>query len=543
MARQPQRHASTSDPSTWCDYNTALAAAQAGAADGISYVLTETDPFAAIDLDHCRDIRTCSIDVWAQNFLDTGRHSYSEVTPSGAGCRIRGLADGESLHKKFSLAMDGKDIAVELFRRTRKALTITGFKLDSIRALGNIDRTIDWGIKWGERRKAAAMDAAVPPDGNGFDSTGSKYSIEQIEWIVRNGAPDGANRSDVFHGVVGHFLGCGWTAKQIYELLQQFPDGIGGRYLHEERLTGEIARSIGKYAAHELPVFETNDGWTNGLEAKVPQPEPQPEQPEQQPGPQRPEIDDDDLDEDEIDDEDDLEDEPPRDPKLPRLYAHGDADPRPLKNWLVKHLIPACGHGLLSGQWGAGKTFVVFDLCAALATLQPFLDHAVKRQCGVLLIAAEGADEVRLRLDAVVRAKCGDMARAPVRWYETAPMLLHKGAVDTLIAMARHAEESLQQEFGLPLGLIVIDTIAACAGYARPGDENDPAVGQAVMNALKALAQAINCFALGVDHFGKSVEAGTRGASSKEASGDLVLACLGDKELSGNVVNSRLSRT
>ena len=35
-----------------------------------SYVLTEADPFAAIDLDHCRHPDTHSIDVWAQNFLD-----------------------------------------------------------------------------------------------------------------------------------------------------------------------------------------------------------------------------------------------------------------------------------------------------------------------------------------------------------------------------------------------------------------------------------------------------------------------------------------
>jgi hypothetical protein len=107
--------------------------------------------------------------------------------------------------------------------------------------------------------------------------------------------------------------------------------------------------------------------------------------------------------------------------------------------------------------------------------------------------------------------------------------------------MARQAEESLQAEFGLPLGLIGIDTIAACAGYSRAGDEYDNAVGQAIMNVLKTVAQEIGCFVLGIDHFGKSLEAGTRGASSKESSGDLILACLGDKQLSGSVTNTRLT--
>ncbi len=50
----------------------------------------------------------------------------------------------------------------------------------------------------------------------------------------------------------------------------------------------------------------------------------------------------------------------------------------------------------------------------------------------------------------------------------------------------------------------------------------------------------LNCFVLGVDHFGKDANSGTRGGSSKESSGDLVLACLGQRELSGRVVNTRL---
>ena len=171
----------------------------------------------------------------------------------------------------------------------------------------------------------------------------------------------------------------------------------------------------------------------------------------------------------------------------------------------------------------------MFDLSAALITGQPFIGHTVKRQCGVLLIAAEGAGEVRLRLDAVIREKCGGMKRAPFCWYEDTPTLLQKGSTEKLIAMAKQADASLQAEFGLPLGLVVVDTLAACTGYTRAGEENDAAVGTAVMNVLKAVALATNCFVLGVAHFGKSLEKGIRGNSSREDAGDLVLACLGER--------------
>jgi len=518
QALQPDRHARTSDPSTWTDYTTALATVQAGRADGLSYILTRDDPAGAIDLDHCRCTITNSIDVWAQNYLQAAVHTYHEVTPSGEGVRIWGIADGDPLNRKFTLEIDGKTIAAELFRCTNKALTITGYTLDpAICELGNINNVIKWGLVWGERRKAAAAQEKVASKENDFVSRGCRYSIEEAEQIVREGAPTGTNRSDVFHAIVGHYVGCGWDVKRILAHLEQHPEGIGSRYLAEGRLGDEIARSAGKYAQTELPLAG-NGGW---MAKAAPEPE-EPPQPDQPP--------EDELDDPELDDDhdDDLDEEPPKhDPSLPPLYAHGDLDPRPIKSWLIKGLIPAVGHGLMSGQWGAGKTFVFFDLAASLSTGQPWLGHVVKRQCGVLLIAAEGADEVRLRLDAVVREKCGNMTRAPFRWYETAPLLLQKGAVNTLIAMARQAEASLHAEFGLPLGLIGIDTIAACAGYSRAGDEYDNAVGQAVMNVLKAVAQELKCFVLGIDHFGKNLEAGTRGASSKESSGDVVLACLG----------------
>jgi hypothetical protein len=158
----------------------------------------------------------------------------------------------------------------------------------------------------------------------------------------------------------------------------------------------------------------------------------------------------------------------------------------------------------------------------------------------VLFLAAEGQHEMRARIDALVREKCGGMARAPFRWFEDVPVLLQPDGLALLVAMGQLAAASLQKEFGLPLGLVIIDTIAASAGYSGLGAENDTSINQRLMNVLKLVGQQLDCFVMGVDHFGKDISAGTRGASAKESSGDVVLSLLGDREVSGRVLNTRL---
>jgi hypothetical protein len=118
---------------------------------------------------------------------------------------------------------------------------------------------------------------------------------------VREGPPAGANRSDVFHAIVGHYVGCGWDLKRILAHLEQHPEGIGSRYLAEGRLGDEIARSAGKYQT-KLPLGG-NGGWT----AKAP---PEPEEPPQPDQPPEDEPDDPELDDDP--DGDDLGEELPK---------------------------------------------------------------------------------------------------------------------------------------------------------------------------------------------------------------------------------------
>jgi hypothetical protein len=60
-------------------------------------------------------------------------------------------------------------------------------------------------------------------------------------------------------------------------------------------------------------------------------------------------------------------------------------------------------------------------------------------------------------------------------------------------------------------------------------------------NGLGKIARKTGTFVLGVDHFGKNAETGTRGASAKEDNADVVLATLGEKSMAGVVTNPRLA--
>ena len=64
-----------------------------GNVDGIGYVVTQRDGFAALDLDHCRDPKSGDLEPWAGELIARA-DSYTEITPSGEGVRILGIANG-----------------------------------------------------------------------------------------------------------------------------------------------------------------------------------------------------------------------------------------------------------------------------------------------------------------------------------------------------------------------------------------------------------------------------------------------------------------
>ena len=232
------------------------------------------------------------------------------------------------------------------------------------------------------------------------------------------------------------------------------------------------------------------------------------------------------------------------------LIFHGDADYEPPR-WLIHERIPETGVGLLAGQFGMFKTFHAIDLVGAIVTEHEWLGRPVCRRGGVLFIAAEGAYDLPRRLAGLIKDKIEpqlkqsastliDPQRLPIAWKSRCLPLLSKDntALDELIRITGDAQAQFKERFGLELVLIVFDTMAAVAGWK---DENDNAEAQRAMTVLHQLSMATGAFVIAVDHYGKNPQGGARGASAREASADVVLAALGNREDDGQVSDTRLA--
>ena len=120
-------------------------------------------------------------------------------------------------------------------------------------------------------------------------------------------------------------------------------------------------------------------------------------------------------------------------------------------------------------------------------------------------------------------------------------MLTAKDAGLAITSHCNSAAAYFKQVYGVPTVLILIDTYAVAAGFTLSGDDSDTAATQKAFTALRYVHKHTGAAVVVVDHFGKVMEAGTRGSSNKEGNADAVLATLADKELSGTVSNTRLA--
>ena len=153
----------------------------------------------------------------------------------------------------------------------------------------------------------------------------------------------------------------------------------------------------------------------------------------------------------------------------------------------------------------------------------------------------KGLDQ-KLSGDAFVAAAAGnaieaDVNHLPLVWCEEPIRFNTPDGHKKLLHIAEEVHKHMLDKFGVPLVLIIFDTMGASVDFK---DANATEENQHVMNRLNAISRVTNTFVLVVDHFGKNVDVGTKNSGTKEDNADLVLAMLCDRDVGGSISNTRM---
>ena len=126
----------------WGSYADALVGEVVHRADGIGFVLTEDDPYTAIDIDDCINQETGEIDEGVQAIVNSVG-SYWEISPSLTG--LRGILLGTKLGARCTTLKD--EIKLEVYDSNRW-VSITGTTLDDYEEIVDAQSVLNSLYQW-----------------------------------------------------------------------------------------------------------------------------------------------------------------------------------------------------------------------------------------------------------------------------------------------------------------------------------------------------------------------------------------------------------
>ncbi len=207
---------------------------------------------------------------------------------------------------------------------------------------------------------------------------------------------------------------------------------------------------------------------------------------------------------------------------------------------LIRNLMPAHGVAITGGQSTAGKTFISIHKAVCLATALPYFGHKIVERVGTAYIAAEGRGSINNRFAAAL-AKHSITDNLPIAWIRQLPDFASADGIKLFVRQMKELDKRFRGDFGLRLGHITLDTVAA--GFAMK-DEDDNSEATRACNVMRSIGEQIEALFGAVHHYGKNPESGLRGASAWKGSADVIEAVLADIDpLSGKTSNRELACT
>lgn len=177
-------------------------------------------------------------------------------------------------------------------------------------------------------------------------------------------------------------------------------------------------------------------------------------------------------------------------------------------DWAVHEVMPKKGIAAVYGQSGTGKSFLVMDMCAAIATGRPWFGRDVEKT-GIAYFVLEGSGGLPRRLKAMHSAMDDELPKNFL--FSANPVDLRLDAMTVCNAIREQEHE---------IGVVVIDTL----NQSAPGiDENSSKEMGDIRSAIGKIQSELDCLVILVHHAGKDSDKGMRGHSSLFAAMDAVV--------------------
>lgn len=190
----------------------------------------------------------------------------------------------------------------------------------------------------------------------------------------------------------------------------------------------------------------------------------------------------------------------------------------PPKEWLLDPVFGAGDVGMIFGQPGCGKTFVVIDMILQLCTGNQWANRfEVKRELNVAYCAGEGISGLPSRFKAA--AKHYNINKLHnLEFYKTSPQLFSDDmeSIGNFISERKDLQRKGEVE---ALDVLVIDTLHTATAQA---DENSAKDMGVVLLAIRAATKELGCAVILVHHTNKGGTA-ERGSSSLRGAVDFMI--------------------
>jgi hypothetical protein len=182
---------------------------------------------------------------------------------------------------------------------------------------------------------------------------------------------------------------------------------------------------------------------------------------------------------------------------------------------LIEGLLDKASTSVLYGKSNVGKSFVALSMAVAVAALDKWAGRAVING-GVLYLAYEGQRKFPLRYAALCKHHGLDPKRTPLRILTPPKASIYENDwIDQTVVTAARA----RKDFGMPIRLIVIDTLSAArAGGGRSENDNDD-MAEFDMVARKLVSRT-GAHVMTLHHEGRNTNGNARGGYALEGAAD-----------------------